>query len=459
MLGLTVVSIIAFMVVARIAQQETAVIDQLAESISTHSVASIDALTTVRGSLHRAGRTARETFDDVVVGAALDSTAVEEHLRQLEKDWRDYERTALHPGEAEPRREAAEAIANYPRQLRRVLQRLSARDVAHAREVVDEALLPAGERADDALEHLIRFNAEQASATGKAIQQERGRASWLSSLMHGLVGLLVLLGTVFVAVLTRQGARLAASRSRFLAESRKAAERRAAELEAFAGRVAHDLKNPIGAALLHLSLAQRTARVHGVERAEFSLKRAVTMIDGLLEFARAGATADPSAQANLNEAVAGAISDVALDATRIGAQIFLDPGPTVHVACGKGPLACVLGNLIGNAVKYLADAPASPRTVRIRIRPLGSVVRVEIEDTGPGIAPQFQRSIFQPYFRAVSGKQPGVGLGLATVERIVTSHGGNVGVISKPGAGSCFWFELPLAARDTRATASADLLN
>jgi len=71
-------------------------------------------------------------------------------------------------------------------------------------------------------------------------------------------------------------------------------------------------------------------------------------------------------------------------------------------------------------------------------------VRVEVEDTGPGLPPGIEHSIFEPYVRAPGVTQPGLGLGLATVKRFADSHGGAVGVL-RAEAGTVFWFELPRA--------------
>jgi signal transduction histidine kinase len=73
-------------------------------------------------------------------------------------------------------------------------------------------------------------------------------------------------------------------------------------------------------------------------------------------------------------------------------------------------------------------------------------VYFEVQDTGPGIAAELSERIFQPYVRAGLPGQPGIGLGLATVKRLVEAHGGRVGVRSVVAGGSLFWFELPRAA-------------
>jgi signal transduction histidine kinase len=102
----------------------------------------------------------------------------------------------------------------------------------------------------------------------------------------------------------------------------------------------------------------------------------------------------------------------------------------------------VLANVLGNAAKYTKDAAV--RRITIRVRDLPGRARVEVEDTGPGIPAGLEQSIFQPYVRAPGVTAPGLGLGLATVQRFVDRHHGEAGVRSTEN-GALFWFELPLA--------------
>jgi signal transduction histidine kinase len=94
-------------------------------------------------------------------------------------------------------------------------------------------------------------------------------------------------------------------------------------------------------------------------------------------------------------------------------------------------------------VKYIDGGRAREVELRVIRRP--PQVLVEIEDGGRGLPPKTEQAIFEPYFRLDHDDVPGLGLGLATVKRLVEGYGGEVGVRSRPGHGSCFWFTLPLA--------------
>jgi signal transduction histidine kinase len=97
---------------------------------------------------------------------------------------------------------------------------------------------------------------------------------------------------------------------------------------------------------------------------------------------------------------------------------------------------------------------AHTRRIEVRARALDRVARVEVADTGPGLAPELKEDLFDPYVRHSSPDIPGLGLGLATVRRIVRLHGGEVDVVFNPSHGCVFWFELPLC---TKPLACAEL--
>ncbi len=104
-------------------------------------------------------------------------------------------------------------------------------------------------------------------------------------------------------------------------------------------------------------------------------------------------------------------------------------------------IALVLNNLIGNAIRH---TPEGGR-VSIHVGRSGGSPRFEVTDTGEGIPPEYQKRIFEKFFRVPGSTSGGAGLGLSISREIVEAHGGDMGVESRPGHGSTFWFTVPRA--------------
>ncbi len=103
----------------------------------------------------------------------------------------------------------------------------------------------------------------------------------------------------------------------------------------------------------------------------------------------------------------------------------------------------VITNLVSNAIKF-----TSTGSVVIQAKPVGAMVEVSVVDTGIGIAPEAHERIFQEFRQAddkISQRYGGSGLGLSIARKLVELQGGRMGVASKPGEGSRFWFTLPLS--------------
>lgn len=224
----------------------------------------------------------------------------------------------------------------------------------------------------------------------------------------------------------------------------KALEERAVELEAFAGRVAHDIRNPLASARLAAELAKRGAEdaerrsLH--DRIVRSLSRADAISTALLQFARSGARPDPGARTEAPAVVDEVLADVSEEAQKAGIELTREAPERAFVAAEQGVYLSLLGNLVRNALKYMGTSRT--RRIHVRVVDEGETIRTEVTDTGPGISREKQPQLFEPYFRAQSGPE-GLGLGLATVKRLADAHGGRVGLQSTPGEGSTFWFVLP----------------
>jgi signal transduction histidine kinase len=111
-------------------------------------------------------------------------------------------------------------------------------------------------------------------------------------------------------------------------------------------------------------------------------------------------------------------------------------------------ITSIAQNLVRNATQYMGSAAVRRIVVRGKARP--SVVRLEVEDTGPGIPLEIQSSVFEPFVRGAQERAGGVGLGLATVKRLAEAHGGAVGLESTVEVGTLFWVELPIVAVERR---------
>ena len=122
-------------------------------------------------------------------------------------------------------------------------------------------------------------------------------------------------------------------------------------------------------------------------------------------------------------------------------EIVREYGAIPPIACHPGQLNQVFMNLLVNAIQAIAERG----TIRVRIVEDAGHVRVDVEDTGSGIAPAHLARIFDPGF-TTKGVGVGTGLGLAICHQIVTAHAGTIDVTSQPGAGSTFSVRIPLAS-------------
>jgi signal transduction histidine kinase len=294
-------------------------------------------------------------------------------------------------------------------------------------------LLQTTQRLDLALQRIQEFNAAQGQRLGLHIAAVRHSAIVRTLLIDFAVGFLAMSATVVAAIAWRR--------------SLEAVQNRSSELDMFAGRVAHDVLSPLMAVSVGLELSRArfgsdSDAVKTVDRATRALQRVRSLVESLLEFARAGASPAGGETADVSDTIAGVLE--CLDGTAKAARIELgfDGAPRSRVTCAPGVLMSLVQNLVHNAIKYMGDSPK--RHVRVRVRDAGRFVRVEVEDTGPGVPGAIQARIFEPFVRGTSAA-PGAGLGLATAKKLAEAHGGRVGCQSAPGAGSRFWFELPRA--------------
>jgi signal transduction histidine kinase len=289
------------------------------------------------------------------------------------------------------------------------------------------------------LRNMVSLNAKHAEEDLDRSQDMHAAALRRALLLDGFA----ILCTVALAIWVLRRFR---AHDRLLAAHTSVVTERAAELEVFGQRVAHDLLGPLSALTYCLGAFKRASETDpklqdALTRARSCVTRAQGMVYGIFEFARAGGRPEADGRADLRDIVEQVRDSAQAAEAAERPRVDVEPFEDVAVACTPGVLMSVLSNLVRNATKYMSDSAVKEITLRVRERE--SFVRVEVEDTGPGVPLGLEQRIFEPYVRAEGVTQPGLGLGLATVKRLCESHGGEVGVRSRPGRGSVFWFSLP----------------
>jgi signal transduction histidine kinase len=222
---------------------------------------------------------------------------------------------------------------------------------------------------------------------------------------------------------------------------------RLAVIGRFARTVIHDLKNPLGvigssAEMMGLNTATPESRASHGACIRTQIERITEMVGDILEFTQGPQQNLLMGTTDYAMYISQLLEELQPEAALKSSTLELaNEPPPAALEINPKRLRRVFYNLIHNATE------AMPRGGRIELRFLekpGEVI-TEVEDSGPGIAPEIAGSLFEAF--ATYGKEHGTGLGLSICRKIVEDHGGWISARNEPGRGAIFAFGLPIPAR------------
>lgn len=245
----------------------------------------------------------------------------------------------------------------------------------------------------------------------------------------------------------------------------------------FLAKMSHEIRTPLNGVIATTDLMAATQlndeQHELLDTLRLSAKTLLGIINDILDFSKieAGRMVLETLPFTPTVLVEEVVSIMAPAAHSKGLTVRTELSSSLPHSVAGDPLRLrqILLNFVGNAIKFTACGEVVIRAMRLKKGEGQSAwLRFEVQDTGVGIPPEKQAGIFDAFTQAdssVTRQYGGTGLGLAICKRLVELMGGQIGVYSQPGQGSCFWFEVPLpviqenAPEETTAQPSGSALN
>jgi two-component system, OmpR family, sensor kinase len=208
----------------------------------------------------------------------------------------------------------------------------------------------------------------------------------------------------------------------------------------FLSAVSHELRTPITICRGHLEVLQEAAGEQEIRAVKAMLVDELALMGRLVEDLATLAWADDRALLKVESLSLGSFlgSITAKAEAILGDRVRVEPGiGDATLQADPQRLAQALVNLLQNA----ADHAKGAQPVHLRVRAGPTSWRFEVVDEGGGLPPADEQAVFEPFS---TGSSPGgTGLGLSIVRGIARAHGGEAGVVNRPGQGATFWIRIP----------------
>jgi signal transduction histidine kinase len=372
-------------------------------------------------------------FQSESVGMARVEAEIAQAERDYEASARAYEKI---PKRAHVEQQAWRAFSDEVDAISRPVQsalELSRQNRDGAARSAMAALEPKFESIDRKADALIEAARRDATLDLVDVQKRENAGLALSTAVAALAA-------VLTAMLGLSVSRLVQRRERLLEEKNR-------ELDAFASRVAHDLRGP----LTTISLAAAKLSRSGADESASNLlgrgvSRMEAIIKDLLTLSQVGA--QPAGECDPVHVAAQLYEDLTVRLREEEATLRLEIEPG-RIRCADGLLRQVLWNVLDNAIKY--RRPEARPEITVHGQLLRATYRLCVTDNGQGMAPEDVRHALEPFYRSPGAQdKPGTGLGLSIVKRIIEAAQGSVSIEAQPGVGTTVVMHLPLVRTASR---------